>query len=220
MVKRFDSETAQVPYDERLQAYRVGVDEFGNRYTAGVLTRENGFETETRYHPCGQPTLQRRGDQQNVYDYDTQCRMILKQTNFEETRLTYDPRSGKIAKVANLDLESGRQTVTEFTYDLRNNLVSAEAETGQRADLVYDAEDRIVEIQDETGRTLSFVYGTLNKPTRIAIEGEGAIEVSYDSSGEIESVESDQGHEMALQVTQAFQNLLALVEPAGVNFNL
>ena len=39
-------------------------------------------------------------------------------------------------------------------------------------------------------------------------------------NGEIKNVESKAGQKMALQVTQAFQNLLSIVRPAGVNLNL
>ena len=69
-------------------------------------------------------------------------------------------------------------------------------------------------------RTLSFVYNALGKPIKIKMEKVGTILVAYDNYGEIKKVESKAGHKMALQVTQAFQSLLAIVKPAGVNLNL
>jgi hypothetical protein len=69
-------------------------------------------------------------------------------------------------------------------------------------------------------RILSFEYNALGKPVEIKMKGIGKINVAYDNYGEIKKVKSDQGHKMALQVTQAFQSLLAIVKPAGVNLNM
>ena len=52
------------------------------------------------------------------------------------------------------------------------------------------------------------------------MEKVGKIHVAYDNYGEIKKVESKAGHKMALQVTQAFQSLLSIVKPAGVNLSL
>ena len=69
-------------------------------------------------------------------------------------------------------------------------------------------------------RSLSFVYNAQGKPVEIKMDKVGKINVQYDNYGEIKKVESKAGHKMALQVTQAFQSLLAIVKPAGVNLNL
>jgi hypothetical protein len=69
-------------------------------------------------------------------------------------------------------------------------------------------------------RVLAFKYNALGKPVEIEMEQIGKINVAYDNYGEIKKVESSAGHKMALQVTQAFQNLLSIVKPAGVNLNM
>jgi hypothetical protein len=69
-------------------------------------------------------------------------------------------------------------------------------------------------------RTLTFKYNALGKPVEIMMKKVGKINVAYDNYGEIKRVESKSGHKMALQVTQAFQNLLSIVKPAGVNLNM
>jgi YD repeat-containing protein len=69
-------------------------------------------------------------------------------------------------------------------------------------------------------RILAFKYNALGKPVEIEMEQVGKINVAYDNYGEIKKVESSAGHKMALQVTQAFQNLLSIVKPAGVNLNM
>ena len=66
----------------------------------------------------------------------------------------------------------------------------------------------------------SFEYNALDKPEVIKMDKVGQIHVTYDNYGDIKRVESKAGHKMAMQVTQAFQNLLAIVKPAGVNLNM
>jgi hypothetical protein len=74
--------------------------------------------------------------------------------------------------------------------------------------------------KSKSKRTLAFKYNSLGKPVEIGMDAVGQINVSYDNYGEIKKVHSKAGHKMALQVTQAFQNLLSIVKPAGVNLNL
>ena len=45
----------------------------------------------------------------------------------------------------------------------------------------------------------------------------GQINVSYDNYGNIKRVKSKSGAKMASQVTSAFQALLGIIRPAGVN---
>lgn len=81
---------------------------------------------------------------------------------------------------------------------------------------MYDSEGRIQKMQSGD-QTLLFAYNDVGKPTRIEMEGVGQIDVQYDDFGEITKVESEQGSKISLQVTQAFQRLLNLVKPAGVD---
>ncbi|MFP5492745.1 MAG: hypothetical protein ACLGG0_14675, partial [Bacteriovoracia bacterium] len=114
---------------------------------------------------------------------------------------------------------------TDFTYDKQGNLITAKNDKGKAVLLVYDTKGKITKMVDDDKktnqrRTLSFQYNALGKPVVIEMEKVGKINVAYDNYGEIKKVESDAGHKMALQVTQAFQNLLAIVKPAGVNLNM
>jgi hypothetical protein len=47
----------------------------------------------------------------------------------------------------------------------------------------------------------------------------GSITVSYTNAGEIKSVDSSGGRKVASEVTAAFQNLLEIIRPAGVNLS-
>jgi len=60
---------------------------------------------------------------------------------------------------------------------------------------------------------------SIPKPIEITDPALGTINVSYTNSGEIKKVESSAGRKIALQVTAAFQNLLDIIKPAGVNLS-
>jgi hypothetical protein len=91
--------------------------------------------------------------------------------------------------------------------------------------LIYDRNGRITKLVDDDKdakkkRVLAFDYNAMGKPVKIVMEKVGEIFVDYDNYGEIKKVDSKAGPQMALQVTQAFQNLLTIVKPAGVNLSL
>jgi YD repeat-containing protein len=113
---------------------------------------------------------------------------------------------------------------TNFEYDGKGNLVKAANNLGKTVFLIYDTKGKISKMVDQESaksrRVLAFKYNALGKPVEIEMEQVGKINVAYDNYGEIKKVESSAGHKMALQVTQAFQNLLTIVKPAGVNLNM
>jgi hypothetical protein len=66
---------------------------------------------------------------------------------------------------------------------------------------------------------LDFKYNENSKPIEITDPKLGAIRVSYKNSGEIDKIDSSSGQKVAIQVTSAFQNLLEIIRPAGVNLS-
>lgn len=218
--RTYAPEQTDAPIRTRREEWEISADAFGKRYTSRQLIAQNGVESEWRYHACGQPTLKRRGDRMAEFDYNDRCQMTMKRQDGVETRLTYDPRSDKIASVETFDERTERTTRSEYSYDYRGNLVKASDDNGRTVELEYSREDRIDRIIDQDGQVMRFTYNATGKPIRIEILGTGAIDVEYDASGEIENVESDAGHAMALRVTQSFQALLSLVQPAGIDFSL
>jgi YD repeat-containing protein len=193
----------------------------GSEYTYRIATEINGVSTETTYSECcSLPLRIVRGSEITTFEYNDKGLLTKKASNRGElVELQYHPEFNKITMVKN------NQGSTNFEYDNRGNLSKATNSDGKSVLLIYDRQGRITRMIDHDTntnerRTLNFRYNALGKPVEIAMDRVGKINVAYDNYGEILKVESDAGHKMALQVTQAFQSLLSIVKPAGVNLNL
>jgi YD repeat-containing protein len=212
----FDGKPASNRYE-----YEIKTRPDGSRYTYRIVTDINGIKTETIYSECcSLPLKIARGKQVTNFEYNDRGLLVKKSsTKGDFVQIDYDDAINKIKKVTN------NEGITEFTYDKQGNLVTARNDKGKQVLLVYDTKGKITKMVDhdkksDQKRTLSFKYNALGKPVEIEMEKVGKINVAYDNYGEIKKVESDAGHKMALQVTQAFQNLLSIVKPAGVNLNM
>lgn len=201
--------------------YEIKTRPDGSQYTYRIATEINGIKTETVYSECcSLPLKIARGNNTTTFEYNDKGLLTKKASSRgESVELEYHPKFNKITKVVN------NKGTTKFEYDKRANLVNATNDKGKSVQLFYDTKGRITKMYDrdlKTNKTrkLSFTYNSLGKPVEIEMDGEGKINVAYDNYGEIKKVESKQGHKMALQVTQAFQSLLAIVKPAGVNLNM
>lgn len=205
--------------------YEIKTRPDGSRYTYRILTKLNGIQTETLYSECcGLPIKIARGKNVTNFEYNEKGLLTSKNsTKGDFVKISYDKRHNKIQKVVN---NSGW---TEFSYNEKGNLKTAKNSKGKAVLLIYNSKGKIQKMVDrqidaktkkEVRRTLAFTYNSLGKPVEIEMNKIGKIQVAYDNYGEIKRVDSKQGHKMALQVTQAFQNLLAIVKPAGVNLNM
>ncbi|MEC7274986.1 MAG: DUF6531 domain-containing protein [Bdellovibrionota bacterium] len=201
--------------------YEIKTRPDGSQYTYRIATEINSIKTETVYSECcSLPLKITRGNNTTTFEYNKKGLLTKKASSKgDSVELSYHPKFNKITKVVN------NKGVTNFSYDGRANLTKATNDKGKQVMLFYDSKGRITKMFDKDSktnknRTLSFVYNALGKPVEIKMEGHGKINVAYDNYGEIKKVESKQGHKMALQVTQAFQSLLAIVKPAGVNLNM
>jgi YD repeat-containing protein len=201
--------------------YEIKTKPDGAQYTYRVLTDINGISTETVYSECcSLPLKITRGKHITTFEYNAKGLLTKKtSTKGDFVELAYDDKINKITRVVN------NEGWTNFTYDNRGNLTKAVNDKGKSVLLVYDLKGRIQrmidhEKQTNKSRKLDFKYNAQGKPVEIAMESIGTINVAYDNYGEIKKVESKAGHKMALQVTQAFQSLLSIVKPAGVNLNM
>ena len=201
--------------------YEIKARPDGSRYTYRIMTKINGVTTETIYSECcGLPLKIARGKIVTNFEYNKKGLLTKKSsTKGDYVEIQYDDKHNKISQVKN---NSG---ITKFEYDKKGNLKQAQNSEGKAVLLIYNNKGKIQKMIDrdkktKKTRTLAFKYNALGKPVEIDMQKVGKINVSYDNYGEIKKVESKQGHKMALQVTQAFQNLLAIVKPAGVNLSL
>jgi YD repeat-containing protein len=135
------------------------------------------------------------------------------------SEFTYHPTLGKVTVFSNVD---GRR---EFKYDRAGNVVRMQDGKGHRIDLGYDGNSRINRIvetskAEHVRRELVFGYNEHGKPTLIRMRGKGEIKVAYGSDGEISKVDSRQGTSIALEVSRAFNELLAQTHVANVSLCL
>lgn len=199
--------------------YEIKSKPDGAQYTYRVLTEINGIKTETIYNDNSLPSKIARGTHITNFEYN-QNGLLVKKTSSKGdfVNIEYDDTINKIKKVVN------NEGTTQFEYDAKGNLVKASNNVGKVVYLIYDSKGKISKMVDQESatqkRVLAFKYNALGKPVEIEMEQIGKINVAYDNYGEIKKVESSAGHKMALQVTQAFQNLLSIVKPAGVNLNM
>ena len=145
------------------------------------------------------------------------------------TALTYDPKHKKVASV-----QRGSRKIS-YGYDAKGNLQSAYDFADKRnLQLNYDAEGRISVVNETVGagkalakRQVYFRYDGNGRPIEIKEKtktSEGIIKMKYAANGEVIGVYNSQGREIASEkdmetaraVTNTFQNLLEIVQPAGV----
>jgi YD repeat-containing protein len=106
---------------------------------------------------------------------------------------------------------------SEFQYeDKAGQLVKARTSDGKGIALFYDAQGHIATMVDQDKRKITFKYSSNSKPSEITQDGVGSIQVSYDKAGNIKDVKSKGGRQIAISVAAAFQNLLEIIKPAGI----
>lgn len=193
----------------------------GEEWTYRLTTDLDGMKTETTYNECcALPILIKRGSEETTFAYDPRGRLLKKVTPNEVTELSYDAKAGKVAQVKTARKGAGAKSEwSQFKYDTKGNLVFAKNSSGLGVQLLYDAQSRIKTMVDHKKRRLDFKYNENNKPVEIRDPKLGAIAVTYNNAGDVQSVDSKGGRDIASQVSGAFQNLLELIRPAGVSLS-
>ncbi len=145
------------------------------------------------------------------------------------TTLSYDTKHRKVSSV-----QKGARKIS-YTYDANGNLATALDHSDNRSlKLGYDVQGRITSVAESVpegkqvaSRMVFFRYDGGGRPVEIkekSASGEGVIRMKYSASGEVEGVFNAQGRalasdsemEVARKVAMTFQNLLEIVQPAGV----
>lgn len=146
------------------------------------------------------------------------------------TLLTYDDKQKKVASVT----RDGRKV--EYHYDDRGNLAWAvDGRENRRIDLTYDLKGRITLIQEKgfagnkaLAKSVYFRYNADGRPVEIKEKAgafSGSIKIAYSPAGDVLGILNGQGRTVASEkevesvrrVASTFQNLLEIVQPAGVS---
>ncbi|MGJ8745564.1 DUF6531 domain-containing protein [Polaribacter sp.] len=196
--------------------YFMGKKENGHHYTKKIITKITGIKTITEYDELCRfkPISIKRGRHTTTFAYNNRCLLTKKYSSRGDSiNMKYHPTLEKITYVKNND------GITEFEYDAKANLTYAKNEKEVWVKLIYNEKDK-VKTMLQADKELLFTYNKIGKPVKIVLKDVGSINVTYKENGKIKGVASEDGHKMALQVTQAFQDLLKLVKPAGVNLKM
>ncbi|WP_248724761.1 DUF6531 domain-containing protein [Seonamhaeicola sp. ML3] len=195
--------------------YLIGRKSNGEPYNKMIKTIVNGITTQTHYDElCGNPTAISRNEQKTTFKYNNRCLLIEKLSTLGDSiYLKYHPKFEKITYVKNNDVE------TEFGYDDRGNLITAKKDDGNQMELVYDSKGQIIKmIQFES--ILIFEYNDYGKTIKITKQGYGTVNIDYDKNGDMLKVTKKKEKRIMQEVNEAFQNMLTLVKPAGVNLQM
>lgn len=202
----------------------------GEEYTAKMIALVDGDRTATTYNAEGLPTRIEHADEATSFVYDSKGHVTQKTTTRDISDLTYDSACSKVSSVKITSRPDGKISEDgHFAYDEKCNLISASAPE-KSVKMQYDAKGRISEVDADSGEKIAFEYNVNSKPTKISVlehigkDGKMVplqfITVTYKDDGEIDKVEAvPPGREAALQVTTAFQELLDIIRPAGVNLS-
>lgn len=189
----------------------------GDTYLSRVLIKNNNETQDITYHPVfGRPLSITKNGRTTKFEYNERTGLLAKRTEGKlAVAFEYDEACKKVSKVS-----QGRLS-TNFKYDDKCNLTFAKNTKGQIVNLGYDHVGRITSLMDQAKRQVNIKYeNKFGKPATVERPGVGTLQVSYKNNGEINKVDSPAGPTVAVQVAGAFNNLLEVVEPAGVDLGL
>ena len=198
----------------------------GSRYLSRVLTKMNKDITDVTYHmEFGQPTQIRRNNEVTSFTYYEDGSLKEKVSKFERQTYQYHPKFKKVVRVVRTTTNDKGIVVwkreTVFRYDDRENLISAIGSDGLSFDVGYDKRGRIASINRKPNESLSISYDEkLGKPSLITRRDLGSLTVTYNSSGEVDKLDSKQGNRVKIQIASTFSNFLDTISPATTALSL
>ncbi|MCO5112853.1 MAG: DUF6531 domain-containing protein [Bdellovibrionaceae bacterium] len=197
------------------------------KYLARVRSEINGMVTDIKYHETiGRPVYKQDGTEIVTYSYYANGSLKTEKNERVSTTYFYDGVCSKISKMVQENLlerqVASRKDTTVFQYNKPScNLKKAMNSKGESAELHYDAAGRIIKVVDHTAKQLNIAYNSqTGKPARLTRPGLGSIDVVYDQQGQMVSVKSSQGAEVATQVANVFNNILRVIGPASNDISI
>jgi YD repeat-containing protein len=193
----------------------------GEEWTYRLVSTVDGEKTDTIYNECcGLPLIIKKDGEETTFSYNERGNVTKKVTPTDVTEITYDAKSGKVARVAEYP-KTGKKEVqwSQFQYDEKDNLTFAQNSDKKAVRLFYDSNGRIRSMVDHKRKRVDFKYNEQSKPIEITDPSLGTITVQYTNSGEVKQVDSTAGRKIAAEVSGSFQNLLEIIRPAGVSLS-
>lgn len=198
---------------ETESVYYLTSMEDGFQFNYRTINITNGIAEDNHNNEEGYPDMIIKGRDTTFFKYNAFGDIIFKENAKKKEEVVYDPVHGKMKEYKKLDKYGDNTIWLKFDYNDKGDLVSSENSEGKKVILLYDEQGKIKTMQDVgDNKILNFKYNKIGKPIEIEVQSVGKINVKYTANGEIEKVDSDGGHKIALEVTQAFQNLLALTK--------
>lgn len=198
--------------------------EDGQSYLARVRSDYSTEVIDITYHPVfGKPTLVNNNGRYTRYTYYKNGLLKLKVEGKKKSLFQYNTRYNKVSRLTKVEFNKAgkeiKKDVTNFYYNNKANLVLAKDSGGLKIQIDYDKFGRIEKIIDQAKRVVNVKYeGRFGKPSFVEREGLGAIKISYKSNGEIKTVKSKSGPVVASQVSDTFNSLLGIIQPASEEF--
>lgn len=185
-----------------------------------LLTKVDNSTTDIVYDDSlGKPlSIKKNGDK---IDYDYFPNGLVKSKSAALTKMSFEYNADvkKISQVTiNFFNDKGEKISTktsQFKYDPKGNLTTAQNSDGQFVVMVYDNRGRITTITDQAKKVVKIEYEErFGKPAIVTRPGLGSIKIAYRPNGEMKDVDSPQGPSVALQVASTFNNYLDVMAPA------
>lgn len=188
----------------------------GREYLHRAKTVVNGRTNDVTYHAkFPRPTKVINNGVKTEFSYYDNGLIKTRKTGKQTARFRYKNKCGKVS-----DVRIGK-AISAFKYDGKCNLKTAKNSNGQVVKISYDRKGRIRTLKDQAKRLVQIDYNEkFGKPKLVKRPGLGSIKVSYTTRGQIKKVDSPDGPAVAVQVASAFNNLLEIVRPAGVELGL
>ena len=139
---------------------------------------------------------------------------------------TYNPKSFQVIAIHEKDLNSKgqiiKQTKTNYQYNSFNLIRQASTDKGQKVYLKYDQTGKLDRMIDHKKNELKITYKVgVEKPVEIEQVKKGKVKITYDSSGEVASVESLVGNnKTSVGVVEKFIDMVSLLGPLGQNLKI
>lgn len=184
----------------------------GFQYNYRTITNDGRKKEDVYNNEEGDPDKIIVNTDTTFFTYNRYGSIILKESETSKEELAYDENCNKMISYKKNVKRNNQEKWSQFNYNVNCELDKVQNSDGDKISLEYNSEGKIVRLVDlNENKTLSFLYNEIGKPIRI--DGpNGGIKVTYTKFGEIDKVESEQGHKMALEVTQMFQKLLKLTK--------